>query len=304
MTNRIWQSFLLALCVCLLSVPAGVAAQTAGDRVLVEGKQQLRQSDVDGMVKFYEWALDAKFNAAQREKFQTLTEADFRRDPAASRKGIDDLLAMGAKVEALDESRRREVRETFAADFVKHLRETPGDETAKLLLGIYDARGGSSQTEAAAAGSDVEGAGGEASGVGVGDISALVGKWVWARTGSTTWNQGGGYVGGNGSRFTYQFAPGGAVEYTGIMNVMAGGCSQQVFMSKKGRARLSGDKLTIAWAPATTTRDFSCDRANNYTKTLPAETETLTVNFKNSYGQRKLCTVSKDGGETCFSPAE
>jgi hypothetical protein len=88
------------------------------------------------------------------------------------------------------------------------------------------------------------------------------------------------------------------------MNVMMAGCSQQVFMTKKGRASLAGDTLTIRWSPATSKRDFSCDRANNYTKTLPAETETLKVGFKNSYGQRQLCTVSKDGGETCFSPAE
>jgi hypothetical protein len=138
-----------------------------------------------------------------------------------------------------------------------------------------------------------------------GDVSALAGKWVWARTGSTTWNQNGVYAGGNGSRFTYQFSPGGAVEYTGIMNVMMGGCSQQVYTSKKGRARLSEDTLTIDWSQATSSRDFSCDRPNNYTKTLPAETETLKVTFKNSStGQRQLCTVAGGGGETCFSPAE
>jgi hypothetical protein len=296
--NKAGYLLLLLLCAGLLCGTTNVWAQGAGDKVLVRGEKQLRQSDVDGMIEFYEWALGAKFTGEERAKFQSLAETDFRNDPAASRKGVDDLLEMSAKVKALDENRRRDVRENFTADFVNTLRKTPEDETAKLLLSIYDGRGGASQPSVAN-GSDEEASGTAA------DVSALAGKWVWARTGGTTRSQGGSYVGGNGSRFTYQFSADGSVEYTGIMNVMAGGCSQQVFMSKKGRGRLSGDTLTIKWSPATSTRDFSCDRANNYTKTLPAETETLKVSFKNSStGQRQLCTVSGGGGETCFSPAE
>ena len=293
MTSRYGWLLLTLLCVGLTCGLTKVSAQ-GGGKVLVAGATQLRQSDVDAMVEFYEWAFDTRFTGEQRGRFQSLTEADFRKDPAAARKGIDELLAMGAKVKALGEARRREVRETFVAEFVKGLREHAEDEATKLLLGIYEAARGGGTNEAEVAGG----------GAGVGDVAALAGKWVWARTGGTTWNQNGTYAGGNGSRFTYQFTPDGAVEYTAIMNVMMAGCSQQVFTSKKGRARLGGDTLTIDWSPATYTRDFSCDRANNYTKKLPAETETLKVALKtSSTGQRQLCTVS-NGGETCFSPAE
>jgi hypothetical protein len=45
-------------------------------------------------------------------------------------------------------------------------------------------------------------------------------------------------LGSNGSRHTYQFRRNGAVEYTGIMNVMTGGCNMQVFKTMKGRANL------------------------------------------------------------------
>ena len=298
MTSRYGYLLLLVLCVGLTYGSVKVSAQTGGGGVLVAGATQLRQSDVDAMVDFYEWAIDVKFTAGQRAKFQSLTEADFRNDPVAARKGIDELLDMSAKVKAMDENRRREVRGNFIGEFVKGLRQHTEDEATRLLLGVYDAsRGGSVNEPDVAAGDD-------ASQGSAGNVSALAGRWVWARTGGTTWTPNGTYAGGNGSRFTYQFSPGGAVEYTGIMNVMMGGCSQQVFLSKKGRARLSGDTLTINWSPATSTRDFSCDRANNYTKTLPAETETLKVTFRtSSTGQRQLCTVS-DGGETCFSPAD
>jgi hypothetical protein len=299
MTSKYRSLLILALCVGLTCGLTNVSAQNGGDKVLVAGAAQLRQSDVDAMVEFYEWAIDVKFTAGQRAKFQSLTEADFRNDPVTARKGIEELLDMRAKVEAMDEKRRREVRGNFIGEFIKGLRQHTEDEATRLLLSIYDASRDGAGTSDVAAGD----LGGEAPGP-VGDASALAGKWVWARTGGTSWNPNGTYAGGNGSRFTYQFSPNGAVEYTGIMNVMMAGCSQQVFLSKKGRARLSGDTLAIDWAPATSTRDFSCDRANNYTKTLPAETETLKVSFKSSStGQRQLCTVS-NGGETCFSPAE
>lgn len=300
MTSKYSRLLMLALCLCLTCGPTMVSAQTGGAKVLVAGATQLRQSDVDAMVEFYEWAIDVKFTGAQRAKFQSITEDDFRQDPATARKGVDDLLGMRAQVKAMNEGRRREVRENFVGEFVKGLRQHTDDAATSLLLSIYDAsRGGRVNEPEVAAG----GAGDEDGGA-VGNVSALAGKWVWSRTGGTTWNQNGTYAGGNGSRFTYQFTAGGAVEYTGIMNVMMGGCSQQVFLSKKGRARLSGDTLTINWSAATSTRDFSCDRANNYTKTLPAETETIKVSFKsNSTGQRQLCTVS-GGSETCFSPAE
>lgn len=62
-----------------------------------------------------------------------------------------------------------------------------------------------------------------------GDTSRLAGKWVWAHTGSSTYSTGGSYMGGNGSRFTYEFSEDGEVEFTGIMNVMQGSCRMQIF---------------------------------------------------------------------------
>lgn len=135
-----------------------------------------------------------------------------------------------------------------------------------------------------------------------GDAAKLAGKWAWSRTGSTTYGSGGTIPGSNGSRFTYEFSESGEVEFTGIMNVMQGTCRMQIFKSRKGQANLNGDTLTINWEPANFSRDDSCDTAGNYEKTLPAETETLKVAFKNDAGQNQLCLTGKD--ETCFSPAE
>jgi hypothetical protein len=138
----------------------------------------------------------------------------------------------------------------------------------------------------------------------VGDVSALAGKWTYGSIGRTTWTYTGSYADPNGHRFTYQFSPGGAVVYTSLMQATTGVCSRMVVTSKKGRARLSGDTLTIQWGRGLISEDLICERKSTSTKTLPGETETFKVMFKNSSnGKKRLCTVSKDG-EVCFSPAE
>jgi hypothetical protein len=192
------------------------------------------------------------------------------------------------------------VRNGFIKTFVPQLRKSTDDAEAQFLVAVYDQTQGDSG-ETAANGSSDTGVSNDTDD-GSNDISSLTGKWVWGRSGSSTYTTGGSLLGSNGSRHTYQFASGGAVEYTGIMNVMTGGCNMQVFKTAKGRASFSGGTLTIRWSPATFTRDDSCSPSKNYTKTMPAETQVFKVRFKTDYGQKQLCLTEKD--ETCFSPTK
>ncbi|MDQ4122846.1 MAG: hypothetical protein M3209_15525 [Acidobacteriota bacterium] len=132
-------------------------------------------------------------------------------------------------------------------------------------------------------------------------LGELAGKWVWASTGSMYRNPVSGVsVAGRSSRSTYEFSPDGTVEYVGIMQTTSlANCRMEVFSTKKGKVSFSGSKMTIAFAPATFTRDDSCDRAGNYKKTLPAETETYNWQIKNDNGRVLLCLEGKEG-ETCF----
>ena len=297
MMNKIEYLVPLILCVGIIGEITHISAQS-GDQVLVTaGGKSFKQSDVDKIIMFYEWAFEAEFTGEQRAQFQEIKEMEFRNNPAEAKKGNDNMGGYLAKIRVNNQSEQERIRNEFNADFIPNLRKATDDPEAQLLVGIYDRANGGNGSETAANDADDSTIDG--------DISSLAGKWVWSRTGSGMWDRnGGGYVGGNGSRFTYQFSANGAVEYTGIMNVMMGGCSQQVFMSKKGRANLSGTTLTIKWSPGTSTRDFSCDQVTNYTKNLPAETETLKATFKtNSTGQKLFCTGS-GSGETCFSPAK
>jgi len=290
--NKLKYVLILILCIGIGGASFNAAAQTS-DRILVSaGGKTLRQADINKMIEFYEWALDIKFSNENRTKFAEITTGEFRTDPAKSRASYDDLIATYAQVQAAREDVREQTRRRFVESFLPELRQDNG-ETAQLLVAIYDA----AHSESNVAANDDSN-----SSLVSGNVSDLVGNWAWARSGSTSYTTGGAMVGSNGSRFTYQFFANGTVEYTGIMNVVTGGCTMQIFRNAKGKASLNGSRLTINWSPASFSRDDSCDRAGNYKKTLPAETQVFQVGLKNDDGQRQLCLTEKE--EMCFSPTK
>ena len=241
-------------------------------------------ADTNKLINYYEWLFETRFTSEQRSQYSEIKDDDYRKDGANEKKGIDSLMGNFAKIKGKDENEQARVRGNVIGNFVKSLEEAGSDNReAKFLLSVYN----DAQTKQAQ----------EAEANGAGDISAYVGKWAWSHTGTSTISNGGAYMGSNGSRFTYQFSPDGTVEFTGIMNVMQGGCNQQIFRSIRGKASVSGNNLTISWQPEKFTRDFSCDTANNYTKTIPAKIEKHKISFKTDLGQKQMCFL----GEECFS---
>jgi hypothetical protein len=298
MINTLKYLFLLVLCVGLIGGAQNVSAQTGEKVLLSTGGKQLKQSDVNKMIEFYEWVFEAKFSADERARFAEYTAREFRANPANARKTIDDIVGVLPKFQAASEDVQAKTRKDFLDVFLSEARKNT-DENSQMLIGIYEAAHGGNDSDAAENKAN-ENAPVNNADEGVGNISAIVGNWVWGSSGSSTYSSGGSYIGSNGSRHTYQFNPNGTVEYTGIMNVMTAGCRMQVFRSAKGRASLSGNTLTINWSPAAFSRADSCSPSKDYKKTLPAETETFQVKFKTDYGQRQLCMTGKD--ETCYSP--
>ena len=273
MMNKIKYLFLAAAC-----------AVVAFGGVLNALAQSNHQSDTNNLVGYYEWLFETKFTGEQRSRYGEIKEEDYRADYAGEKKGIDGLMANFAKIKSKSEDEQAGIRGSIVGNFVKSLEDAGGDnKEAKFLLSVYT----DAQARAAR----------EAEASGTGDISAYVGKWAWSHTGTSTISTGGVYMGSNGSRFTYEFSPNGDVSFTGIMNIMQGGCSQQIFRSIRGKASVSGNTLTISWQPEKFTRDFSCDAGNNYTKTMPARIEKRKVNFKLDLGQKQMCFV----GAECFS---
>ncbi|MEH2385369.1 MAG: hypothetical protein V7K14_06185 [Nostoc sp.] len=289
--NKLKYLFILFLYVILIDgATINIFAQAAGNKVLVRAENEsLKPSDIDKAIAFYEWAFAAKFTQSQRHEYQSIKLNEFRKDPTITRKSIDDIVLNYTQALARNEEEQSRIRQAFNEQFIGQLRNLPNDAEAKLLLSVYN----STHADETASNDAPDSSGS------VGEISSLVGKWVWTHTGNSAVSTSGVYIGSNGSRFTYQFMPNGMVEFTGIINVMNGSCNQQIFKSRKGKVRLNSSTMTINWNKGTFTRDFSCDRANNYTKTLPAENETYQVKFKTDLGQKQLCLTDKD--ETCYS---
>lgn len=261
--------------------------------VLVSGKNSLTRSDVNTLIDFYEWALEAKFTDQQRQRFAENTVAEFRSDPTTSRKTIDDIVTTYPKIRASEPDVQASTREAFLKEFLPLARQGD-DENSQMLIEIHDsARKAPNEPTA----DDIRA---EAK-TSPGAISSLAGTWTWGRSGSMTKTTAGAYLGGNASRFTYEFKPDGSAVFSGIMTTMAGGCKMEVFRTVRGKASLTGDQLTINWQPASFSRRDSCSPSKDYKKTLPAEKEVFTVNIKTDYGQKQLCLTAKD--ETCYSPA-
>lgn len=297
MINKLRYIFLLAVCVSVIGI-FPVSAQTDGDRVLVSGSRSLTQADVDDVIEFYEWAFEIKFNEKQRESFQQNTITEFRGDPKASRATIDDISSTLPKILAADEDVQRGTRKAFIEQFMADARKQT-DENSRMLVAMYDEKQSGAAFVNADDHSHGTGSGHDEQMSNVGSLSALAGKWVWGRSGSITTTLAGAHLGGNGSRHTYTFAANGAVEYTGIMNVMTGGCNMQIYRATKGKATLSGSTLTIKWGPASFSREDSCSPSKNYRKTMPAETEVFQVKLKTDLGQKQLCMTGAD--EMCYS---
>lgn len=296
MINKLKFLFLLILCAGLFGNFTTVSAQN-GSKVLVSSAgKTLKQSDVNSLIAFYEWAFQAEFNSTQKADFQEYTISDFRANPGESRKTIDDIVNTLPKILASDEELQQATRKNFLEVFLPEAQKN-NDENSQMLLSIYEAANGAlpntAENEAENSNNDKD------TSTTAANLSALSGKWVWGRSGSMTTTTSGVYLGGSGSRHTYHFLANGTVEYTGIMNMMTGGCRMQIFRNAKGKASLSGNTLTINWSPADFSRDDSCSPSKNYKKKMPAETEIFQVKLKTDSGQKQLCLIGKD--ETCYS---
>lgn len=305
MIKKIKYIFVIILCAGIIGgASVDIPAQTS-DKIIVSAKgKTLKQSDVDKLIEFYEWAFQAEFNSTQRKDFQDYTEQEFRGDPAASRATVDDIVKTLPKILAADQDVQNETRQNFLAVFIPEAQRNP-DANSQMLLSILETANGElppavvSNDKNKNGGDDNYGSYETVKKVGVGNFSAVVGKWVSGSSGSMTTTTSGVYLGGSGSRHTYEFSANGAVEYTGIMNVMTGGCRMQIFRTTKGKAILNGDTLTINWTSGSFSRDDSCSPSKNYKKTLPAETETMKINFENYFDDKQLCLTTTD--RMCFS---
>ena len=269
MKNRLRYLPLLILCAAAFGVPGRVAAQSGNgvDRVLVAGRQALRQSEVNRLIEFYEWAFGTRFSADERARYQAFAVEGFRQDAAASRKGADALLSEYAKILTRDEATQQNMRRSFNEDFGQQLRAT-NDEESRLLLGIYERglSGGGRETSAEDAADAGVGRGTSTNSAG---SPNLVGKWVRSTgagrgddgTGKTTYS--------SGTNFTFEFFADGTMQFLVEKKVLSiTQCRVSEISRIPGRYTVSGDDLTMNLGEGTSVGTSSCEAKGNFKKTL------------------------------------
>ena len=210
MMNKLTIVFCLILCAAFCGNYQTVSAQNGADKILVAGKSPLKQSEVDKIIEFYQWAFETEFTADERERYQAFVVESFRQDAAESRKSADVLIKVLAQMRAKDAETQAKLRRMFNEDFVKDLRAA-NDEGSRLLLNIYErgqsrgigsGGGNSSESNETTDSNDSYETVKKAK---VGNLSTIAGTWVSGNTGSMTTTNSGVYLGGNASRHTYQF---------------------------------------------------------------------------------------------------
>lgn len=291
MMNKFKNFFLLTVCAAVLfGAACGVSAQSAGaDKILAAGKQPLKQSEVNKIIEFYEWAFEARFTPDERRRFAELSAESYRQDPATARKDSDTLINALAAIRAKSASDQARVRESFNENFAKDLRAGT-DELSRLLLAVYErgqngGNNGETIKEVLPSEEDLRGTDEDApaSSSGGGSIPKnLVGRWF--RSGGAGGSR--GYTGdtkyNSGNDVIFEFRADGTMQFINDKNTLSiTQCRITEMMKIPGTYRANGGTLTMNLSAGTHVGTSSCERAGNFKKTVSPSTLTKKFVVKN-----------------------
>lgn len=274
MINKLSVIFSLLFCLAFIGGTARqIPAQTDGgaDEILVtSGRQQLRQSHVDSVIEFYEWAFQARFTDDERGHFQAIMIAAFRQNAAESRKGADALAEALVKVRARDDETQQKMRAAFNEGFIKELRVSK-DESAELLLNVYE-RGQIGETPAANRF--------DAPAKNTGSVSGktIVGRWTRSLGGPRDDDGTGKTTYGSGENTTFEFFADGTMQFTYEKKVLSiTQCRISETTKIPGAYSVVGNQLKINLGAGNSVGANSCEAKENFRKTLSASS--VTKNF-------------------------
>jgi len=271
--------FLLILCIGSIGNLNNLYSQNGSDQVLVAGKKTLKQSDVDTLIEFYEWAFETKFTETQREKFQALVTADFRRNPTKERASIDEVLKTFAQISAASEDVQQKGREIFNNEYIEELRRTPNDEDSKFMLEIYENGRKNENPNIAENNSENSSNKPQISGS---SVKKIVGKWKHSggsggardHTGKTLYN--------NGDDVIFEFFADGTMTFLNEKNTLSiTQCRISEITKISGTYTISGDRLTMNLGAGNSVGTSSCDKKGNFRKTLAPSNLTKQFSIKN-----------------------
>ena len=270
MLNKLKYLFLTVLCASFFIGASEASAQKAS------------AADVAGMIEFYEWAFETDFSPEQKTQFRQFLESDFREDAAKARKNTNTILETFAEVKQANAETRRETRRIFLETFLVNLKKKESsDADAKFLLAVYPAaHGGSDEfTAMDAATGDVFDKRADKTMTASGAAN-VYGKWTRS-TGSGNVDPTGKTRYKSGETYTFEFKPDGTMTYLYDKDVLAiTQCTIKETSKASGTIEVSGNTLTMNLGAMTSIGASTCDKKDNFRRTLAASTLTKTFTVK------------------------
>jgi hypothetical protein len=288
----------LALLSLLLLIPAGAAAQSP---VLAEGEPPLTEATVDDVAEFFGWLFETRFTPAQRRELERVLVATWRTGDRKEIEAAQQFGALNVQLLTVAKEKQTELRAAVLPGVLKDARAETND-FSRLLLSVYESRGGSDargETAARAGEETVEQSGAAVSG---GDTAALLGSWRSSELGMISYQNTitGASRPGRGMTMQYKFLPGGRFEYNGYLESTMYNCTTTLFNPVAGTYRVEGNRLTIMPKTSKWQQTNNCASSMNKTQPGKLDPETYTFRFSNEQGGRRLCLTSSKGNEVCY----
>lgn len=280
---------LISLLVLSFLTLAGAQMRDGDDRIVVAGKYQLKESDLNRLTQVYEWMFAGKFTAAQRARYLSLAIAEAQANEQTAQ-SFASILQGFERIRTLKAEEREEFRRKILPEAVSAL-EAEKSELNDLLLEIYRS---AQRGDAVADGVEPRNKSGKIT------PADLAGIWS---TSSVSGERYRSLVTGelsdpSGSLIEYEISANGQVKYASYYSNTLYGCTTKLFVYKSGRLSVSGTNLVFDYAPGKRTT-MTCTAATRKDATIPAERKTYPFRIERDEYGLKLCTL-EDGSDFCL----
>ena len=267
------------LCAAALLL-AGAANVRAQSDTMAAGSPPLTSQMVERYTNLMEWSLDLRFTRAERSAIETQMVAYWRAGDEKNIKAVVQTLDFEKRLADAGEAKKREMQPQIKRAVLDALEKESSDSMNALMLEAY-------RKNQAAVAENTDG---------IGDLSALVGRWQVLHGNSIVGvDINTGRIGdGNSMIAEYDIRPDGRVSFTFVLQQSNYGCTTRIKTSKSGRAAVSGSRVTYSYDGGTTVSEDNCNQKYNYTKKLAAEQETFDFEIKPSGGgKQQFCFVNE-----------
>ena len=266
--------------------PAATLKAIAFGGAVQQESPRFTQQLADQITGFFEWALRAHFNRAERAKFQQQLAAVWASNDQKAINNFVSTLTMREQLNGRAPAEQAAIREKFEAALVEELRKAKADEMSQLLLAVYEE---ARKLDQVSSGPAPQPNSPSASRV----PANLVGEW---RTGSSSSigyvSPSGSYAPPSGTQVSYKIFSDGHYEYAALTQQSLYNCTTKLFLYNVGAVSVQGDRITFTVKDGSFTSEDNCNAQYNYKK--PAKREQTTYQWRverDQYGE-KLCLVN------------